>query len=91
MGGKRGQLEARCGNGGGGEMGPVCEHVWKLELIGSADGADVGCEEGKSGRPGGFRSEHLKAEVLTYSYELLKEGHVLRNASLGDFVVVPTS
>lgn len=39
--------EAQGGGDGGGEKGPDSEHVWKLELIGSADGPDVGCERGE--------------------------------------------
>lgn len=39
--------KAQGGGNGGGEQGPDSEHVWKLELIGSANGPDVGCERGE--------------------------------------------
>ena len=49
---------------GEGEQGPDSEHVWKLELIGSANGPDVGCERAEWRWNQGFSSEYLKVEVL---------------------------
>ena len=56
--------EAQGGGDGGGERGSDSEHVWELELIGSADGPDVGCERGEWRWNQGFSSEYLNMEVV---------------------------
>ena len=47
MGVRATRSEAQGRGDGRGEKEPDSEHVWKLELIGSADGPDVGCEGGE--------------------------------------------
>lgn len=55
MGARKTRSEAPGGPGGGGEKGPDSEHILKLRLVGGpAEGPDVGCERGESGRPPKF-------------------------------------